>query len=65
MLTMAVKQPVSADTSNGLVPEGDKISGSLDPAFVEYLMGYRTEWTNLDASAMQWFRNKPKSRSKS
>jgi hypothetical protein len=28
-------------------PEGKRISGSLNPEFVEYLMGYPIGWTDL------------------
>jgi hypothetical protein len=35
------------ETSNGLAQESMKINGSLDPAFVEYLMGYPIGWTVL------------------
>jgi hypothetical protein len=38
--------------------------GSLNPTWVEWLMGYPTGWTNLNALAMQWFQNKRKKRSK-
>jgi hypothetical protein len=39
-----------------------KMNGSLNPAWVEWLMGYPTGWTALNASETQSFR---KSRSKS
>ncbi len=38
--------------------------GQLSPMWVEWLMGYHSEWTALDASAIQWFRSKQKQRSK-
>lgn len=38
--------------------------GQLSPMWVEWLMGYRTGWTELDASAMQWFQYKSKRRLK-
>lgn len=38
--------------------------GSLNPQWVEWLMGYQIEWTELSASATAWFRSKRVSRSK-
>ena len=40
-------------------------SGKLNPVWVEWLMGYRKEWTALEPWAMQWFLSKRKRRSKS
>jgi hypothetical protein len=40
-------------------------SGKLNPAWVAWLMGYSTEWINLDPLAMQWFLSRRKKRSKS
>jgi hypothetical protein len=40
---------------------GMKSVGSLNPAWVEFLMGYETGWTALDASAMPSSRKSPKS----
>lgn len=34
------------------------VGGTLNPAWVEWLMGYPTGWTELDAWATQWFRSK-------
>ena len=42
----------------------EKISGQLNPQWVEWLMGYRTEYTELSASVTEWFRSKSKPRSK-
>ncbi len=39
-------------------------SGHLNPAWVEWLMGYRTGWTELSASATLWFRTKSKEHSR-
>jgi hypothetical protein len=36
-----------------------EIGGSLNPMWVEWLMGFPLEWTVLDASATQSFRCKP------
>ena len=33
-------------------------SGTLNPQWVEWLMGYPLAWTELDALATQWFRSK-------
>lgn len=38
--------------------------GKLNPQWVEWLMGYPTEWTELKDWAMQWFRSKREKRSK-
>jgi len=34
------------------------MGGALSPSFVEEIMGYSTGWTELNASATQWFRSK-------
>jgi hypothetical protein len=52
--------------TNGLLgrevhTDGTKASGSLSPDWVEFLMGYETGWTVLDASAMQSSRRSRKS----
>lgn len=51
----------SPDRSRNL---NDQIGGSLNPSWVEWLMGFPNEWTVLDASVTQWFQSKRKSRSK-
>lgn len=33
----------------------DSVGGKLNPTWVEWLMGYRSEWTVLGASVTQWF----------
>ena len=33
-------------------------TGQLNPLWVEWLMGYRIGWTELDALVIQWFRSK-------
>lgn len=38
--------------------------GTLNPTWVEWLMGYPAEWTALEGWAMQWSRSKRKRRSK-
>lgn len=38
--------------------------GQLNPQWVEWLMGYKTGWTELSASAIAWFRCKHGKRSK-
>jgi hypothetical protein len=38
--------------------------GSLSPMWVEWLMGYRLEWTALEDWAIQWFRSKREKRLK-
>jgi DNA (cytosine-5)-methyltransferase 1 len=52
--------------SNGLLGrevfrDGMKPSGSLNPAWVEFLMGLPTGWTALEPSGMQSFRKSRKS----
>lgn len=37
--------------------------GSLNPAWVEWLMGYSSGWTELGALETEWFRSKSKQRS--
>lgn len=39
--------------------------GWLNPEFLAWLMGLPIAWTELDVTASEWFRNKPRSRSKS
>jgi hypothetical protein len=39
-------------------------AGSLNPTWVEWLMGYPLEWTALEDWATQWFRTKRKRHSK-
>jgi hypothetical protein len=41
------------------------IGGTPNPVWVEWLMGYGTGWTELDALATQWFRSKSGKPSKS
>lgn len=41
------------------------IGGKLNPTWVEWLMNYRTGWTELNASGMQLFHSKRKKRSRS
>lgn len=52
-------------TDRGKGNLGEVIGGQLNPQWVAWLMGLPTEWTNLDSSVMEWFRNRPRSRSKS
>src|SRR5574337_980737 len=40
-------------------------SGKLNPVWIEWLMGYSKEWTELEPWAMQWFQSKRKKRLKS
>lgn len=40
-------------------------SGKVNPQFVEWLMGYQTEWSALSALGIQWYHNRPKKRLKS
>jgi hypothetical protein len=42
----------------------DQSTGSLNPEWVEWLMGYRVGWTELSPWAMQWFRSARGRRSK-
>jgi hypothetical protein len=44
---------------------GQRIGGNLNPMWVEWLMGYKIGWTELDVSAIQWFRSKFKPPSES
>lgn len=43
----------------------DQPGGQLNPTWVEWLMGYQTEWTVLEPLVMRWFLSKRKRRSKS
>lgn len=51
------------DIVTALRLNGDE-GGGLNPTWVEWLMGYQTEWTVLEDWAMQWFRPKRAKRSK-
>lgn len=42
----------------------EQVGGNLNPQWVEWLMGYKTEWTELDALVTQWFQSKRKKRLK-
>jgi len=49
----------------GRLPTPEELAGGkLNPAWVEWLMGYPQGWTELKDWAMQWFRCKPKRRLK-
>lgn len=41
------------------------INISRQAVWVEWLMGYSTNWTEINHSVMQWFQNKSKRRLKS
>ena len=40
------------------------VGGQLNPTWVEWLMGFPLGWSELNDLGMQWFRSKPKRRSK-
>ena len=40
------------------VQERGQVTGQLNPTFVEWLMGYPSEWTALEPWAIAWFRPK-------
>lgn len=42
---------------------GDQVGGQLNPMWVEWLMGYPTEWTALEDWGTAWFRPKRVKRS--
>lgn len=51
---------------NGHTPQlPEVIGGQLNPAWVEWLMGYPAGWTELSAWAMPWFHSRRGQRSKS
>lgn len=52
-------------TDRGKGNLGEVVGGKLNPMWVAWLMGVPGEWINLDSSVTAWFRNKPRSRSKS
>lgn len=63
--------PLATDTSHrkekfkqGGTALSTKVGGSLNPAWVEWLMGYNTEWTVLESWAIAWFRPKREKRLK-
>lgn len=60
--TVHLSLPVVVMREDGKTP---KAGGQLNPTWVEWLMGFRLEWTALDAWAMQWFQSKRARRSKS
>lgn len=54
------------DTVPGaLIRSGIQPGGQLSPMWVEWLMGYRIGWTELDALEIAWFRSKSGKHSKS
>jgi hypothetical protein len=62
-LAVSVALPTpTANRRNGLQSHGvNVVAGSLNPTWVEWLMGFPLEWTALGASAMQSFRKSRKS----
>lgn len=50
----------AAKARGAWVDESVPESGRLNPEWVEWLMGYPTEWTELSASVIPWFRSKRK-----
>lgn len=44
------------------VKDSKQPTGKLSPMWVEWLMGYQIGWTELSASAMQWFHSKREKR---
>ena len=50
-----LRQVVDAHIDNGHAVEPTKMNGSLDPEFVEYLMGFPIGWTDLKDSEMHRF----------
>jgi hypothetical protein len=56
---MAMFPTPTASRRDGLQSHGvNVVGGSLNPQWVEWLMGYPLEWTALKDWAMQWFRCK-------
>jgi hypothetical protein len=53
----------SAKNRNSL-PLASTVGGSLNPQFVEELMGYKIGWTDLDALEIAWFHSKLEKRLK-
>lgn len=53
-----------ANASPGGTPLPVAVGGTLNPMWVEWLMGYPLGWTDLEGSVMPWFRYKRKSRFK-
>ena len=53
---LCAKVIVDADSGPGPVAENTKTSGSLDPAFVEYLMGFPPGFSDLKPLGMHKFR---------
>lgn len=45
-------------------PLSEKVGGSLNPTWVEWLMGFPIGWSELNASVTQWYRPKREKRSK-
>lgn len=56
----AGREPANQVDRGNRTTLSEKIGGQLNPVFVEWLMGFRIEWTALDAWAMQWFRSRRK-----
>lgn len=53
-----------ANAQKGGTPLPVAVGGTLNPQWVEWLMGYPQEWTALEAWATAWFRSKRAKRSK-
>lgn len=53
-----------ANASRGGTPLPIAVGGTLNPQWVEWLMGYKIGYTDLEDWAIRWFRSKPKKRSR-
>ena len=57
-------RPTLEQTVKMQLIQGSSALGRLNPVWIEWLMGYPLQWTDLDHWAMQWFQCKRKKRSK-
>lgn len=64
-LSNKVFLPTPAELERNSTTLATIAGGQLNPQWVEWLMGYRTEYTELDALATAWFHSKSERRSKS
>ncbi len=62
--TRMAKRKAAGQSTGGYSSLAGQVGGQLNPTWIEWLMGYPSEWTALEDWATQWSRSKRKQRSK-